>query len=189
MDNLDGCFVFYSVQHSGILSVQLQEKDISLSFHHIIFIVSSVFAGLFVSGFYPVYAVLCSRWNLAWEHKSEIGPGNDREGEMIPGSGLFLLGISGFIILYVVLAHLSERMGEGLRLPGYYWLYYVAILVLVVAALYGWYQYSSEKGYDNILLILLIIGNVFAVAASYKYWWWLKYELWMKKETGEKSNE
>ncbi|TRZ90202.1 MAG: hypothetical protein D4R88_04085 [Methanosarcinales archaeon] len=108
---------------------------------------------------------------------------------MIPGSGLFLLGISGFIILYVVLAHLSARMGEGLRLPGYYRLYYIAILVLVVAALYGWYQYSGEKGYDDILLILLIIGNVFAVAASYKYWWWLKDELWIKKDNGEESNE
>ncbi len=108
---------------------------------------------------------------------------------MIPGSGLFLLGISGFIILYAVLAHLSARMGEGLHLPGYYGLYYIAILVLVVAALYGWYQYTGEKGSDDMLLILLIIGNVFAVAASYKYWWWLKDELWIKKDNGEESNE
>ncbi|MFH1322746.1 MAG: hypothetical protein ABIH80_02790 [Methanobacteriota archaeon] len=108
---------------------------------------------------------------------------------MIPESGLFLMGILGFFVLYVVLAHLSTRMGEGLRLPGYYWLYYIAILVLVVAALYGWYQYSGEKGSDDMLLILLIIGNVFAVAASYKYWWWLKDELWIKKDKREESNE
>ncbi len=104
---------------------------------------------------------------------------------MIPG--LFLLGMSGFIILYAVLAHLSARMGEGLRLPGYYRLYYIAILVLVVAALYSW-LYSGEKGSDDMLLILLIIGNVLAVAASYKYWWWLKDELWVKKDKGDESN-
>lgn len=108
---------------------------------------------------------------------------------MIPGSGLFLLGISCFIILYAVLAHLSVRMGEGLHLPAYYRLYYIAIFVLVVAGIYGWSQYSGEKGSDDMLLILLIIGNVFAVAASYKYWWWLKDELWNKKGKREGSNE
>ncbi|GFO96897.1 uncharacterized protein ig2599ANME_1090 [groundwater metagenome] len=105
---------------------------------------------------------------------------------MIPESGLFLLGITGFLVLYAVLAHLSARMGEGLGLPGYYMLYYIAILVLILAALYGWYQYTGEKGSDDMLLILLIIGNGLAVAASYKYWWWLKDELWIKK-TKEKN--
>ena len=108
---------------------------------------------------------------------------------MIPGSGLFLLGITGFIILYVVLAHLSVRMGEGLHLPGYYRLYYIAILVLVAAALYGWSQYSGEKGSDDMILILLIFGNALAVAASFKYWWWLKDELWNKKDKREGPNE
>ncbi len=107
---------------------------------------------------------------------------------MIPESGLFLLGISGFIVFYAVLAHLSARMGEGLRLSGYYRLYYIAILVLVVAALYGWYMYADEKG-SVVLLILLIVGNVLTVAASYKYWWWLKDELWIKERQGERSNE
>jgi len=108
---------------------------------------------------------------------------------MIPESGLFLLGISGFIVFYAVLAHLSARMGEGLRLSGYYRLYYIAILVLVMAALYGLYRYGDEKGSDDMLLILLIVGNVLAVAASYKYWWWLKDELWTKKDKGERLNE
>jgi len=42
-----------------------------------------------------------------------------------------------------------------------------------------------EKLYDDILPILLITGNVLAVAASYKYWWWLKDELRMKKNMGK----
>jgi dolichyl-phosphate-mannose--protein O-mannosyl transferase len=108
---------------------------------------------------------------------------------MTPESGLFLLGISGFIVFYAVLAHLSARMGEGLRLSGYYRLYYIAILILIMAALYGWYRYADEKGSDDMLLILLIAGNVLAVSASYKYWWWLKDELWIKKRRGERSNE
>jgi hypothetical protein len=108
---------------------------------------------------------------------------------MIPETGLFLLGITGFIVFYAVLAHLSARMGEGLGLSGYYRLYYIAILVLVVAALYGWYGYADEKGLDDMLLILLIVGNVLAVTASYRYWWWLKDELWIKKDKGERSNE
>ncbi len=104
---------------------------------------------------------------------------------MIPEIGFFLLGISGFLILYIVLAHLSARMGEGLRLPGYYRLYYIAILILVLAGLYGSSQYAGENDSEDILLILLIIGNALAVAASYKYWWWLKDELWITKDKGE----
>ena len=108
---------------------------------------------------------------------------------MKPDFALFIIGIMGFLILYAVLAHLSSRMGEGLRLPPYYRLYYVAILVLLLAVIYGWYQYTGEKLYDDLLPILLITGNVLAVAASYKYWWWLKDELRMKKNMGEESNE
>jgi len=105
---------------------------------------------------------------------------------MIPGSVLFLIGISGFLIFYAVLAHLSKRMGEGLRLPPYYRIYYIAILSLILTVLYGWY---NGGGSEDKMMVLLIIGNVLAVVASFKYWWWLKDELWMKKDKGERSNE
>lgn len=105
---------------------------------------------------------------------------------MIPGSILYLLGISGFLIFYAVLAHLSARMGEGLRLPGYYRIYYIAIFFLILAAFYGWY---NGEGSEDMIMIFLIIGNALAVVASYKYWWWLKDELWVKKDKGEKPNE
>ncbi len=108
---------------------------------------------------------------------------------MKPDFGLFITGITGFLVLYAVLAHLSARMGEGLRLPAYYRIYYLAILILLLAVLYGWYQYTGEKFYDDVLQILLITGNVLAVAASYKYWWWLKDELWIKNESREEPNE
>ncbi len=102
---------------------------------------------------------------------------------MIPGSGLFLLGISGILVLYAVLAHLSARMGEGLRVRGYYRIYYIAILFLISGAVYGFYVNGGVP--EDIVMILLITGNVLAVAASYRYWWWLKDELWIKKDKGE----
>lgn len=99
------------------------------------------------------------------------------------GSVLFLLGISGILVFYAVLAHLSARMGEGLRVPGYYRIYYIAILFLISGAVYGLYVNGGVP--EDIVIILLITGNVLTVAASYRYWWWLKDELWIKKDKGE----
>ena len=90
---------------------------------------------------------------------------------------LFLIGISGFFSLYMVLAHLSAHMGEGLRLPEFYRLYFAAILIIIYVIPYGWsIHYLGENGSEDILFILLTIGNIIAVIASYKYWWWLKDE-------------
>ncbi len=101
---------------------------------------------------------------------------------------LFFFGIAGIICLFTVLAHLSARMGDGLRLPGYYQFYFVAIFIMLLTVPIGWsVHYAGEKGKEDILFVLLIMANVIAVAASYKYWWWLKDELWIrKKETGER---
>jgi len=95
--------------------------------------------------------------------------------------GLFFLGILGLFVFYTVLAHLSVRMGEGLRIPRYYVLYFIAILILIMAIPAGWQIYFDGNATSiDILFILLIIGNSIAIAASYKYWWWLKNELWVK---------
>ncbi len=94
---------------------------------------------------------------------------------------LFFIGILGFIVLYMVLAHLSARMGEGLRLPKYYLLYYISILALILALPVGWSIHYEENGSQDILFALLTTGNAVALAASYKYWWWLKNELVYKR--------
>ncbi len=97
---------------------------------------------------------------------------------MLIDFGLFYLGILGLLILYSVLMHLSKRMGEGMGLPKYYLLYYIAILALILTIPAGWsVHYAREMNSETILFILLITGNVAAIAASIKYWWWLKDEL------------
>lgn len=102
---------------------------------------------------------------------------------MILDFSLFFLGISGLIILYIVLIHLSARMGEGMGLPGYYRLYYIAILSLILTLPTGWsIHYTAKESSQEILFVLLIIGNAIAIAASFKYWWWLKNQLMDKSK-------
>ena len=97
---------------------------------------------------------------------------------MIIEFSLFFLGISGLLIFYAVLMHLSARMGEGMGLRRYYLLYYIAILSLILIIPAGWsIHYAGEKGREDTLFVLLIVGNVISLAASFKYWWWLKSEL------------
>ncbi|MCE8422555.1 MAG: hypothetical protein J5U17_06720 [Candidatus Methanoperedens sp.] len=94
---------------------------------------------------------------------------------------LFFIGILGIFVFYIVLAHLSVRMGEGLGIPKYYVLYFIAILFLILAIPAGWSIYfEGNDGHINILFSLLTIGNIIAISVSYKYWWWLKNELWVK---------
>ncbi|KCZ71968.1 hypothetical protein ANME2D_02025 [Candidatus Methanoperedens nitroreducens] len=98
---------------------------------------------------------------------------------MIIDFSLFLSGILGFLVLYIVLIRLSARMGEGMGLPRYYLLYYVAILALILTIPAGWsIHYAKEESLEDVLFTLLIIGNAIVIAASFKYWWWLKDEFW-----------
>lgn len=101
---------------------------------------------------------------------------------------LIFIGILGLLILYTVLSHLSARMGEGMRVPKYYYLFYIPIIFLIVSIslLYST-NYSMEQDAQDTFFALLILGNVLAIVASHKYWWWLKDELWGKK--GGKSDE
>ena len=95
---------------------------------------------------------------------------------------LIYIGILGLLILYAVLSHLSARMGEGMRVPKYYLLFYIAIIFLIVSI-----PLVYSPGAEGTFFALLTLGNVIAIVASYKYWWWLKEELWGKK--GGKSDE
>ena len=99
---------------------------------------------------------------------------------MISDEILFYAGILGFLILFVVLSHLSARMGEGMGIKKYYLLFYIAILVLVMTIPSAWSIYfTGEKSPQDNILALLTSGNIIAIAASFKYWWWLKGEIWI----------
>jgi len=83
-----------------------------------------------------------------------------------------IVGMLGIIVLFLVLARLSARMGEGMHLARYYYLYYLSILLVILAA------FLYFQPLDGILALGLLIGsNCLAILASYKYWWWLKDEL------------
>lgn len=88
-----------------------------------------------------------------------------------PGS--FIIGMVGIVVLFWVLARLSARMGEGMHLARYYYLYYLSILLVILTAL----LYLQSGDILALLYGLLIAANCLAILASYKYWWWLKDEL------------
>jgi hypothetical protein len=120
--------------------------------------------------------------------KFQAAPAYDMEAEVILDFLIFSLGILGLVILNTVLARLSARMGEGMGLPGYYWLYYITVLTLAIALAAGWTIYYTEnESSQEVLFSLLIMGNVISTAASFRYWWWLRNEL-INKNKGEKSN-
>lgn len=96
------------------------------------------------------------------------------------------IGIIGIIIFYIVLAKLSARMGEGLMLAPYYLWYYVAIIITLLTIpihvyLHQKYEmpHSIEATLDlqGLYVSLLLISNVIAITVSFRYWWWLKDEI------------
>lgn len=102
---------------------------------------------------------------------------------MIIEFGLFFLGISGLLVFYTVLARLSARMGEGMGITKYCILYYFSILALILTIPVAWsVHYTGNRNSGDTLFALLTTGNVIAIAASFKYWWWLKDELLDKHE-------
>ncbi len=93
----------------------------------------------------------------------------------------FIAGILGILVFYAVLMHLSARMGEGMGLPKYYLLYYLAIFLLVLAIPGGWsVLYVADGGTADSVFTLLLIGNIIAIVVSFKYWWWLRNEFFGK---------
>ena len=95
------------------------------------------------------------------------------------------IGIIGIFVFFIVLAKLSARMGEGLRLPSYYLWYYVAIIVALLTIpvhVYLHQKYEMPHSVESLDLqglyvSLLLISNVIVILVSVRYWWWLKDEI------------
>jgi hypothetical protein len=75
-------------------------------------------------------------------------------------------------------------MGKGLGLAPYYlWDYVACIIALssiyVHAQLYPNYGTSQPSSLDlkGLYISLLLLSNVIVVLVSFKYWWWLKDEI------------
>jgi len=89
-------------------------------------------------------------------------------------------------------------MGEGLRLAPYYRWYYVAsIITLSSIAVHSYLHQKygilpladSSLDLQGLYISLLLIGNVIVILVSFRYWWWLKDELWVNRNKGGKSDE
>lgn len=96
------------------------------------------------------------------------------------------IGVIGIVVFYVVLSKLSARMGEGLRQPPYYLWYYVACIVILLTIPVHTYlhqNYQTPHSLESLLdiqglyIFLLLTGNVIAILVSFRYWWWLKDEI------------
>lgn len=89
------------------------------------------------------------------------------------------------ITILLVLAYLSKRLGEALKTPAYYKLFYVGSGLIVVAAfintllsnnLLG----SSQTLYSLILMTVRFICGLVAVVTCLQYWKWLFSEFFNK---------
>lgn len=105
---------------------------------------------------------------------------------------LFLqsIGVAGIVIFYLILAKLSARMGEGLMLPSYYlWDYVAGIIALSTIPfhvfLHQTYDMPHEPGtlldLQGLYILMLLISYLIVILVSFRYWWWLKDEIWGKK--------
>jgi hypothetical protein len=104
---------------------------------------------------------------------------------------LHSIGIAGVLIFYTILAKLSERMGEGLRLPPYYRWYYLACIIAFLSIPLHIYLHQNYAihGLENdslyiqgIYIFILLLSNVIVILVSIKYWGWLKDEILVKNK-------
>jgi len=100
------------------------------------------------------------------------------------------VGVFGIIIFYIVLAKLSALMGKGLRLASFYLWYYVASIITLLTIpihLYLHQRYETPHSLESVIDIqglyfsFLLLGNVIVIFVSFKYWFWLKDELFSQK--------
>ncbi len=95
------------------------------------------------------------------------------------------VGVIGFIVFYIVLTKLSERMGEGLKLAPYYRLNYAAcILTFLTIPLHVYLHQNYDMPHSpetldlqGLYVSLLLISNIIVLLVSLRYWIWLKDEI------------
>lgn len=75
-------------------------------------------------------------------------------------------------------------------LPPYYLWYYVAIIITLLpipihAYMLQKYELPQLAGYslglEGLYVSLLLISNVIVILVSYRYWWWLKDEIFSNR--------
>jgi len=100
------------------------------------------------------------------------------------------VGIFGIVIFYIALAKLSALMGKGLRLASFYLWYYVACIITLLTIPVHLYLHTihetphlleSAIDIQGLYFSFLLLSNVIVILVSFKYWLWLKDELFSMK--------
>jgi hypothetical protein len=99
---------------------------------------------------------------------------------------IIFLDISAVAIL-LVLADLSKRLGEALKTPSYYKLFYGGVVFVVLAAVINSIAFNNYVDVTRQVSVSIVfpmalrfVAGVCAVFASLQYWRWLITELFKK---------
>ena len=94
---------------------------------------------------------------------------------------LFFLDIAVVIILMII-AYLSKRLGEALKKPAFYKLFYIGATCIIAAAIVNTVatnrQFSLSNNVMNpISIVMRFLAGLISVFACLQYWKWLFSEI------------
>ncbi len=89
---------------------------------------------------------------------------------------LFVIDIT-MIVLLMVLANLSQRIGDALRIPKYYTIFYGSVAIVTAVGFIDTVLVSSNfTNADSVKLItamIRVIAVVISIPVALRYWHWL----------------
>lgn len=75
-----------------------------------------------------------------------------------------------------LMAILSKRLGNAMRIKSYFVIYYLSIVFIITAVIYSSiFEYTDQV--EFIANLLFAIGMTLGLIATIKYWGWLVKEL------------
>lgn len=105
--------------------------------------------------------------------------------QVVVGTICFSLGVLSAVVLALVLARLSRKLGEAMKLPSYYYCYYVAVAFFLLTIGLRWWE--TSHGHYGVAMSYIVTfaldtlsffaGITMVFLTSFKYWGWLKDEL------------
>lgn len=86
------------------------------------------------------------------------------------------------IILFIVLAYLSKRLGEALKTPPLYKLFYAGVILIIVAVLINTISVNNlipfvSEFFDTVSMAVRFGSCFLAIVVSMLYWRWLFSEI------------
>ena len=87
--------------------------------------------------------------------------------------GIFFIDVS-FIIFMFVLAYLSKRLGEALKIPPYYKMLYISAIMIIGALIIDVLsEILTIPSVDKISLFIRFTAGFIACAIVLRYWVWV----------------